>query len=172
MLPREWSDSEIGNALENRDYIKLQQLFDSGRKFSDCIRTQRSRNSSFPPLTANVLYYAAEEKDEKLVKFLFKNGLPIEYFSRKCGGIILFYKPYCPEVFEILCEEAYKQIMKNSINVYTEMVVGVAEYLGIKQESFLYQELHEAAKAKNSKNVREIFSAIEFKKKGGKSHEN
>ncbi|MEI7543031.1 MAG: hypothetical protein WCJ94_07255 [bacterium] len=33
MLPREWPDSEIGNALENRDDIKLQQLFDSGRKF-------------------------------------------------------------------------------------------------------------------------------------------
>jgi len=161
----QWNDTELGVAIEERDYQALEILIASGRNINLCEGFYKPVNRAFPPTYYNPLYYAVAKKDIKLTKFLLEKGMIIDEYNSFSHRLTLFYEKSEPEIFSCLCEEAYKRIMKGTTSVYPEMIAGLVEFFKITKKGFLYNSLTEAANINDTAGVKKILVEI-LKNKG------
>ena len=168
-----WNDVELGKAIDARDYDRVQRLVDAGHDLSQCVYCINPNHSMFPPHSYSALYYVVKNMDIDMLKLFLKNNVKIEQHVNKFGGgIVLFYRDRSAEVFELLCNESYQQIMNDTIKVYPEMIKGLIEYFGITRDGFVYKELIAAADFGDTQAARRILLyLISQNIKGGFNHE-
>jgi hypothetical protein len=146
----------MGEAIVKRDYRTLKALIAAGKDINNCEWHITLWKSG---ITGNVLSYASQIKDLRLMKFLLKNGAMIRGLGPWYGQVELIGK-LSPEIFELLCKESYKRILKNTTPVYPQMIKGLIEYFKIKTTGFISKELINAAEDNNTEGAGDMLKTL------------
>ncbi|HPI04352.1 MAG TPA: hypothetical protein PKZ78_10995, partial [Candidatus Goldiibacteriota bacterium] len=153
-------DKELGAAVEKRDYKLIKKLLKTGADINQCIlKTGVAGAGMFP--VCNAVGYAVREKDTALLKFLLDNGGAIADVKTPISGPPnMLSKAYGVDVHEIMCRTAIKRLLLKRDSVNEELVTVVLNYVGIKKDSFLVNELLAAGRQGNAEMAGKLLKLI------------
>ena len=155
-----WTDKELGAALEKRDYTLIKELLKTGADINQCVlKTGAAGAGMFP--VCNAVGYAVREKDTQLLRFLLDNGGTIADVKTPLSGPPkMLSKAYGVDVHEIMCRTAIKRLLLKRDLINEELVTIVLEYVGIKKDSFLVNELLAAGRQGNAETAGTLLKLI------------